>query len=135
MDDSPWFLDQKKIIKFNINCILDNSIVSILSFNHYIVVMSLYREYTPSIRGHEEVKSLSGVQLSVTPWTIHIAHQAPLSMRFSRQEYWSGVAMSFSRGSSRPRDRTWVSHIVGQTLYPLSHLYRYLSIPFIKISY
>ena len=28
------------------------------------------------------------VQLFVTPWTI--AHQAPLSMRFSRQEYWSG---------------------------------------------
>ena len=25
---------------------------------------------------------------SVTPWTI--AHQAPLSMGFSRQEYWSG---------------------------------------------
>ena len=25
----------------------------------------------------------------VTPWTV--AHQAPLSMRFSRQEYWSGV--------------------------------------------
>ena len=28
------------------------------------------------------------VQLSVTPWTI--ARQAPLSMGFSRQEYWSG---------------------------------------------
>ena len=24
------------------------------------------------------------------------------------------VAISFSRGSSRPRDRTWVSHIVGR---------------------
>ena len=30
----------------------------------------------------------SRVQLFVTPWTI--ARQAPLSMRFSRQEYWSG---------------------------------------------
>ena len=29
------------------------------------------------------------VCLFVTPWTI--AHQAPLSMRFSRQEYWSGL--------------------------------------------
>ena len=27
--------------------------------------------------------------LSVTPWTV--AHQAPLSMGFSRQEYWSGL--------------------------------------------
>ena len=35
-----------------------------------------------------KVKSLSRVQLFVTPWTI--AHQAPLSMGFSRQEYWSG---------------------------------------------
>ena len=35
------------------------------------------------------VKSLSHVQLSATPWTA--AHQAPLSMGFSRQEYWSGV--------------------------------------------
>ena len=26
---------------------------------------------------------------SLTPWTV--AHQAPLSMEFSRQEYWSGL--------------------------------------------
>ena len=35
-----------------------------------------------------KVKSLSHVQLFATPWTV--ACQAPLSMRFSRQEYWSG---------------------------------------------
>ena len=35
------------------------------------------------------MKSLSHVQLFVTPWTV--AYQAPLSMRFSRQEYWSGL--------------------------------------------
>ena len=29
------------------------------------------------------------VQLFAAPWTV--AHQAPLSMRFSRQEYWSGL--------------------------------------------
>ena len=34
------------------------------------------------------MKSLSRVQLFVTPWTV--AHQAPTSMGFSRQEYWSG---------------------------------------------
>ena len=38
------------------------------------------------------VQSLSHVQLSVSPWTI--AHQAPLSMGFSRQEYWSGLPFS-----------------------------------------
>ena len=36
-----------------------------------------------------KVKLLSCVQLSTTPWTA--AHQAPPSMGFSRQEYWSGV--------------------------------------------
>ena len=41
-----------------------------------------------------KVKSLSRVQLFATPWTA--AHQAPLSMRFSRQEYWSGVPESSS---------------------------------------
>ena len=34
-----------------------------------------------------KVKSLSRVRLFVTPWTV--AYQAPLSMRFSRQECWS----------------------------------------------
>ena len=34
--------------------------------------------------------SLSHVQLLVTTWTV--ARQAPLSMEFSRQEYWSGLS-------------------------------------------
>ena len=38
-----------------------------------------------------KVKSLSRVQPSATPWTT--AHQAPPSMGFSRQEYWSGVPL------------------------------------------
>ena len=35
------------------------------------------------------MKSLSRVRLFGTPWTV--ARQAPLSMGFSRQEYWSGL--------------------------------------------
>ena len=35
------------------------------------------------------MKSLSLVQLFATPWTV--AQQAPPSMEFSRQEYWSGL--------------------------------------------
>ena len=38
-----------------------------------------------------KVKSLSRVQLLATPWTA--AYQAPLSMGFSRQEYWSGMPL------------------------------------------
>ena len=36
-----------------------------------------------------KVKSLSRVQLFATPWMV--ADQAPPSMEFSRQEYWSGL--------------------------------------------
>ena len=35
------------------------------------------------------MKSLSHVQLFATPWTV--AYQAPPSMEFSRQEYWSAL--------------------------------------------
>ena len=54
-----------------------------------------------------KVKSLSHVWLLVTPWTA--AHQAPPSMGFSRQEYWSGLSLpspshvlSFENWQSRP---------------------------------
>ena len=36
-----------------------------------------------------KMKLLSPVRLFVTPWTV--AYQAPPSMGFSRQEYWSGL--------------------------------------------
>ena len=45
-----------------------------------------------------KVKSLSRVQLWATPWTA--AHQAPPSMGFSRQEYWSGVPLPSVLSSS-----------------------------------
>ena len=35
------------------------------------------------------VQSLSLIQLSATPWAV--AHQAPLSMGFPREEYWGGL--------------------------------------------
>ena len=35
------------------------------------------------------MKLLSRVRLFVTPWTV--AYKAPLSMEFSRQEYWNGL--------------------------------------------
>ena len=39
----------------------------------------------------EKEKSLSRVRLSATPWTA--TYQAPPSVGFSRQEYWSGVPL------------------------------------------
>ena len=38
-----------------------------------------------------KVKSLNRVRLLATPWTA--AYQSPLSMGFSRQEYWSGLPL------------------------------------------
>ena len=40
------------------------------------------------MRVRVRMKSLSRVRLFVTPWTVD--HQAPPSMEFSREEYWSG---------------------------------------------
>ena len=65
----------------------------------------------------------SHVQLFATLWTV--AHQAPLSMGFSRQRILEWVAMPSSRGSSRPRDRTHIPYIscIGErVLYHLCHL-------------
>ena len=50
---------------------------------------------------------------SATPWTV--AHQGPLSMEFSSQEFWMWVAILISRGSPQPRDQTCVSCIAGRS--------------------
>ena len=39
----------------------------------------------------DSVSCFSHIRAFVTPWTV--AHQAHLSMEFSRQEYWSGIAI------------------------------------------
>ena len=53
-------------------------------------IEELYKRYPHNTDNHneEEVKSLNCVQLCAIPWTV--AYKAPLSMEFSRQEYWSG---------------------------------------------
>ena len=48
----------------------------------------------------EKVKSLSRVWLLGTPWTA--AYQAPPSMGFARQEYWSGVPLPSPRFTFKP---------------------------------
>ena len=58
----------------------------------WIVILMLLKVL--NLNSHQEgsegttVKSLTRIQLFVTPWTV--AHQAPPSMEVSRQEYWSG---------------------------------------------
>ena len=66
----------------------------IVGSNNHDIVKIFKRKSTPKFREvygkvKVKVKSLSRVRLFVTPRTI--AYQAPASMGFSRQEYWSGV--------------------------------------------
>ena len=51
-------------------------------------IQKLHLTELKSVRASACMLSLSRVQLFATPWTV--AHQAPLSMGFSRQEYWVG---------------------------------------------
>ena len=55
----------------------------------YVKTVYCHPAYLTYMQSESEVKSLSRVQLFATPWTV--ARQAPLSMGFSRQEYWSGL--------------------------------------------
>ena len=74
----------------------------------------------------KENQVLSSVRLFATPWTV--AYQAPLSIEFARQEYWSGFAISHSRGSSQPRDQTHAS----STAADLHRLGRQRSLEFLS---
>ena len=62
----------------------------------------------------ERLNLLTCVRLFATPWTV--AHQAPLSMKFSRQEYWTGLSFSSPRDLPDPG----LLHC-RQILYGLSH--------------
>ena len=55
--------------------------------------------------------SLSRVQLFVAPWTV--AHQTPLSIGFSRQEYWSRLPFSSLRDLPDPRIKPASPTLVG----------------------
>ena len=54
-----------------------------------------------------KVKSLSRIRLFATPW--NAAHQAPPSMGFSRQEYWSGLPWpQFKKKVKKWKNYFWV---------------------------
>ena len=55
--------------------------------SHQLLLPLLTAIHTPIVK--VKVKLLSRVRLFATPWTV--AQQAPPSVEFSRQEYWSGL--------------------------------------------
>ena len=82
---------------------------------HYMwIFYQLSHKRSPSNKRVVVVKSLSHVRLFVTPWTLCSLPGFSLHGIF---QAWvlEWVAISFSRGSSRPSDRTQVSHIAGRS--------------------
>ena len=69
---------------YGISCCWPNKLTTSLKFR---VAISFSKAWKWKVK----VKSLSRVWLWATPWTA--AYQAPPSMGFSRQEYWSGVPL------------------------------------------
>ena len=62
------------------------------------------------VMGNSKVKSSRSVVSNfATPWTV--ACQAPLSMEFSRQEYWSRLPLLTPGDLCQPKDRTCVSYL------------------------
>ena len=67
-------------------------------------------------------QSLSCVRLFVTPWTV--AHQAPLSVGFSSQEYWSGLPFPPPEDLPDPgiKPTSLVTPALAGGFFTLSHL-------------
>ena len=70
---------------------LGSSVSEILQARMDWVAFSSPMHKSEKRKSKAKVKSLSRAQLLATPWTA--AHQAPPSVGFSRQEYWSGVSL------------------------------------------
>ena len=66
-----------------------------------------HKKATGAYNRRSGVEVLSRVQLFCDTWTV--AYQAPLSTRFSKQEYWRGLSFPTPGESSRPRGQTHLS--------------------------
>ena len=76
---------------------------------------------------------LSHVQVFATPWTV--AYQTPLSMEFSRQEYWSGLPFlspgdlpipGIKSGSPALQADSLLSEPQGKPVYTHTHTHMYI---------
>ena len=79
-----------------------------------------------------KVKSLSRVRLLATPWTA--AYQAPLSMGFSKQEYWSGLALPLRSFCFLCKKwATWLKVVIYNFVLPYQTLFLSRSILYLEL--
>ena len=78
-------------LTFSVSCSL------VLHLIIYVLKWSALYDHELKVK----VKSLSRVLLFVTPWTV--TYHGPLSMQFSRQEYWSGLPFPSPGDLPNPR--------------------------------
>ena len=81
-----------------------------LEEKHYCLCWMSWIELRPP----SESVSHSVVSNSVTPWTV--ACQAPLSIEFSRQEYWSGLLFPSAGGPPDPGIKPGTPELLGDSL-------------------
>ena len=89
------------------------------SWNSFIAAYVRERKDAEVVVVHQQCQLLSRVRLFATPWTV--VHQAPLSMGFSRQEYWSGNSHSFLQGIFLTQELNPGLLCCRQILYCLNH--------------
>ena len=118
------------------------SLLYSLKGSHYSQPKLKGQTASPFLQGRSEVKSLSLVRLFATSQTA--ASQAPLSMEFSRQEYWNGLPFPSpgdlpdsgielrspalqvdalpSKPSGKPKNRAVGCHSLFQEIFPTKGL-------------
>ena len=91
------------------------------NWNNLSVVNQIYWRHSKYITGRQKVIpcvcvcwSLSHAWLFATPQTV--TYKAPLSMGFSRQEYWSGLPLPTPRDPPDPRTKPWSPAFQGDSL-------------------
>ena len=100
------------------NIFILDLIQQILKDKVILFVSTLLSIYILGFLGGSVLSCFSCVQLFATLWTV--AHQAPLSKRFSRQEYWSGLPCPPSGNLPNQGIETsslYISYIGKQVLY------------------
>ena len=86
---------------------MDQVVVSTLSWCTFLVLFDISLEFVCMCVFSRSVVSDS----FATPWTV--AHQAPLSMGFSRQEYWNGLLCPTPGDLPDPGTVAWFAALAG----------------------